>query len=109
MSHTTRLNARRRMARLLSSDAAQYRIARLPVNPGEFCADVIEAYASGDDAARLDETEVFAVCEMAAKLGLSLGPGRDVLLGARRGRATIVMGFSALHTLIKAEKSMAAK
>ena len=98
---TTISGARRRMAKLLTSDAAQYRISKLPMNPGEFSADVIEAYSADEAVARLDETEVFAVCEMAAKMRLRVGPGRDAALNAYRGRAVLTMGFAALHMLSK--------
>ena len=101
MIHPTYANARRRMARLLSSDAAQERISRLDADPGEFCADVIEAYCAGGEVAALDETEVFAVCEMAAKMHIRFGPGKEACLGAHRGRAVLLLGFPALHMLSK--------
>lgn len=98
---TVTMNARRRMARLLSSDAAQYRISKLSRDPGAFSADVIDAFSANEDVARLDETEVFAVCELAERLRLCFGPGKEAFLAAHNGRCVLSVGFSALHRLSK--------
>ena len=96
------LEARRRMAALLTTDAVQARISRLETNPGEFCADVMEAASQNDTVAELDASEVLAVCELAAKLGLSFAPGRgDAHLFARRGHACMLLGFSGLYALLR--------
>lgn len=97
----TRVEARKRMARLLTSDAAQYRLSRLPVDTGEFCADVMEAYADREEVAALDETEVFAVCELAAQMRLGFAPGAEAVLSARKGRAVLILGFPALYAVAK--------
>ena len=94
-------NARRRMAKLLSSDAAQYRIAKLVPDESDFCADVMEAFTQSAEVAALEETEALAVCEMAAKLQLPFGVGKDVTLGARDGRAVLMIGFQTLYALSK--------
>lgn len=94
------LDTRRKMAALLTTDTVQARISRLGVNPGEFCADVMEAAAQNDAVAALDVSEVLAVCELAAKLGLSFAPGRgDAHLFARRGHTCVLLGFSGLYAL----------
>lgn len=95
--------ARRRMGRLLTSDNIQARLARLPVDVGEFCADVIEAYTTSEEVCRLEASEVLAVCEMAATLGLSVAPeGGQARLTACRGRAGLLLSFSGLHRLVRA-------
>lgn len=101
MTNCVKNDARKRMARLLTSDAARYRLSRLPVDAGEFAADVMEAYAAGDAVSSLDETEVLAVCELAAKMGLRFAPGGDAALSARKGRAVMVMGFAAMYAVCK--------
>ena len=96
------VEARRRMGRLMASDVIQARIARLPVNPGEFCADVMEASCADETVAGLEASEVFAVCELAAKLGLDLSPGLgNCALTARNGRAAVTIGFAGLYSLLK--------
>lgn len=98
-------DVRRRMARLLASDVIQKRIARLNVDPGEFCADILEAVAQSDDVAALEENEVFCVCELAAQLGVCFAPGRgDAALVARRGRACMQMGFAGLRRAVDRAK-----
>lgn len=99
MAVYTRAEARRRMARLLSSDAVHARLARLPADVGEFCADVMDAYAASEEVWRLDETEVLAVCELAARMKIRFSPGGDAHLSARKGRAVMVLGFGALYSV----------
>lgn len=98
--------ARRRMGALLSSDSTQARLMRLNVDIGEFCADVMQAYANNIDVAKLDESEVFAICEMAARLNLSIAPAMgDARLTAARGRAKLLIGFPALYKLLRASNA----
>ena len=95
------MEARRRMARLLASDAIQARISRLNADVGEFCADVIEAYAADERVSALDAREALYVCELAARLGLSVSPENgDARLTARKGRAVLALGVGALTRLL---------
>lgn len=88
------------MARLLTSDAIQARLSRLNANVGEFCADVIEAYAEDERVSSLDAREVLYVCELAARLGLSVSPETgNARLTAHRGRAALSVGVNALSKL----------
>lgn len=94
------MEARRRMARLLASDAIQARISRLNADVGEFCADVIEAYAADERVSSLDAREVLYICELAARLGLHVSPEcGDARLTAQKGRAALLLGVGALSGL----------
>ncbi|MBQ3078600.1 MAG: hypothetical protein IJC48_01190 [Clostridia bacterium] len=92
--------ARKRMGALLVTDNAQARISRLNVNAGEFAADVMEGYTASPDNALLDPTEVFAVFELAAKIGLRVKEdGGDAALSAKNGRACVVVSFAGLYAI----------
>ena len=106
---TTNMEARRRMAKLLTTNAVQSRIAKLNVSTGEFCADVIEAYASDERVAHLDEREALFVCEQAARLGLSVSvENGNARLTARGGRAALVLSVGALQSLCESRRTEAA-
>lgn len=97
---TTNMEARRRMAKLLTTDAVQSRIANLNVRTGEFCADIIEAYAADERVSHLDEREALFVCEQAARLGLSVSlENGSARLTARNGHAALVVSVGALQSL----------
>ena len=94
------MEARRRMAKLLASDAIQARLSRLNADVGEFCADAIEAYAADERVSSLDAREALYVCELAARLGLRVSPeDGDARLTAQRGQAALLLGVGALARL----------
>ncbi len=94
------LDARIRMAKVLSSDKTQKRLSRLPGDLAQFCLDLIDAYTYTADTARLEPTEVLALCETAARLGIVFSPERgDATLTSHKRRATLTIGFAGLDKL----------
>ncbi len=97
-----RQEAKRRMSRLLVTDEIQKRIDRLGVIHGEFSADFLSAVASSAGNAFLNESEVFALFELAAKMGLRLdGAESGARLDNLNGHAAITMDFANLFALYK--------
>lgn len=102
MASSKRLEARRRMSRLIVTDEIQKRIDRLNVNRQEFTADLLSAVASSCENADLSESEVFALFELSAKMGLRLdGAEGGARLDNLNGHAAVTMDFANLFTLYK--------
>ncbi len=102
MAMNKRLEARRRMSRLLVTDEIQKRIDRLNVCRDEFSADLLSAVASSAENADLNESEVFALFELSAKIGLRLdGMEGGARLDNLNGHAAITMDFANLFNLYK--------
>lgn len=100
MTANKRLEARKRMSRLIVTEEIQKRIARLNVDQGEFSADLMSGVAASADNAALNESEVFALFELAAKMGIRLNESENsARLSAINGHAAITMDFANLFSL----------
>lgn len=97
-----KLDARKRMSRLLLTREIQERIEKLPVSMSDFSSDMLFACASTDEMALIDEFEVFAVGEIAAKMGFRLNGGQgEASLSYKSGHACLEADFSALLSACK--------
>ena len=102
MAAGKRFEARRRMCRLIVTDEIQNRIDRLNVNKENFSADLLSAVAASSENADLNESEVFALFELCAKMGLRLdGAEGGARLDSLNGRAAVTMDFANLFSLYK--------
>ncbi len=102
MTISKRAEARRRMSRLIVTDEIQNRIDRLNVSREEFSADLLSAVASSAENADLNESEVFAIFELSAKMGLRIdGNESGARLDNLNGHAAITMDFANLFNLFK--------
>lgn len=102
MKVNKRQEARRRMSRLLVTDEIQKRIERLGVKREDFSADLLSAVASSDLNADLNESEVFALFELSAKMGLRIdGSENGARLDSITGHAAVTIDFANLFTLYK--------
>ena len=100
MAVNIRLDARRRMGKLLSSSEIQRRISCLDVRMAKFSADIMEAVSMTTDNARLNESEVFALFELAAKMDIRMdGSDGGARLDAIDGHAAVTMDFANLFRL----------
>lgn len=98
MTMSKRQEARRRMSRLLVSEEIQRRMDRLPVEKGDFSADLLQGVGASAETAALNESEVFALFELAAKLGLRLDGGENgARLDALGGHPAVTMDFANLY------------
>ena len=99
------LEARRRMSKLLVSEEIQKRISRLPVRRAEFSADILAGISASARNAFLNESEVFALFELAAKMGLRLN---EEMCGAYlinlNGHPAVTMDFASLMKIYKRMK-----
>lgn len=97
MQKKIEIDARKRMSRLLLTPEAQKKMDRLKTDKAEFCADVMGAVSRTGETALLDETEVFAVCELAARLGIRTGVvPNGARLDYEKGRAVLTVDFACL-------------
>ena len=99
------LQARRRMSKLLVSEEIQKRIARLPVVRAEFTADILSGVSASARNAYLNESEVFALYELAAKMGLRLNEenGGAYLINMN-GHPAVTIDFASLMAVYKRMK-----
>lgn len=99
------LEARRRMSRLLVSEEIQKRISRLPVNRAVFSADILSGITASSRNAFLSESEVFALFELAAKMGLRLNEENcGAYLTNMNGHPAVTMDFANLMELSRRMK-----
>ncbi len=99
------LEARRRMSRLLVSEEIQKRISRLPVKCAVFSADILSGITASARNAYLNESEVFALFELAAKMGLRLNEENcGAYLTNMNGHPAVTMDFANLMDLFKRMK-----
>lgn len=95
-------DARKRMSRLLISEEIQKRIARLDVDRAEFSADMLSGIASTPKTSALNESEVFALFELAARLNLRLNREEGhAYLSEMNGHPAVTMDFANLHMLLR--------
>lgn len=96
------MEARRRMTRLLTSEEIDKRIARLPVKRAEFTADILSGVASSSRNTFLNESEVFALFELAAKMHIRLNEEKcGAYLTNMNGHPALTMDFANLYRLYK--------
>ena len=96
------LEARRRMTRLLNSEEIDKRISRLPVKRAEFTADILSGVAASSKNTFLNESEVFALFELAAKMHIRLNEEKcGAYLTNMNGHPALTMDFSNLYRLYK--------
>ena len=94
------------MSRLLVSDEIQKRINRLNVDRAEFSSDMLAGVASNMENAALNESEVFALFELAAKLGIRLEEEKGhAYLTEMNGHPAVTMDFANLYELFKRIKN----
>lgn len=102
MTGNVRLDARRRMSRLLISDEIQRRISRLNVNKGDFSADLLSGVSLSADNARLNESEVFALFELCARMNIRIaGNACGARLDEMNGHPAVTLDFASLCALNK--------
>ena len=102
MTANRRLDARKRMSGLLVSEEIQKRIARLPVKHAEFTADLLSGVAASVQNAELNESEVFALFELAAKMNIRLNEEKgSAYLTQMNGHPAVTMDFANLYELYK--------
>ncbi|MBR3928061.1 MAG: hypothetical protein IKJ65_03540 [Clostridia bacterium] len=102
MTANRRLDARKRMSGLLVSEEIQKRIARLPVKRAEFAEDLLSGVAASEKNAGLNESEVFALFELAAKMNIRLNEEEgNAYLAEMNGHPAVTMDFANLHKLYR--------
>ena len=96
------MEARRRMTRLLTSEEIEKRVSRLPVKRAEFTADILSGVAASSKNTYLNESEVFALFELAAKMHIRLNEEKSgAFLTNMNGHPALTMDFSNLYRLYK--------
>lgn len=101
MTGNIRLDAKRRMSRLLVSDEIQTRISSLQADCARFSADILEGISSTTENAHLNESEVFAIFELAEKMNIRMADEGGARLGNLNGHAAITMDFANLFALFQ--------
>ncbi|MBQ1255803.1 MAG: hypothetical protein IIW08_05080 [Clostridia bacterium] len=100
MTQNEFFEARRKMSRLLASEEIGKRIALLPVRRNEFTKDILSGIASSTANAFLNESEVFALYELSAKMGLRLNEEKcGAFLTCMNGHPAVTMDFANLMNL----------